>query len=353
MKGKKVLITILVFAVIMFTIFMVIVMSEEESRLQARQPVTLIETTPVIQRTVTETLEAVGTAKAYESVTISANVTEYISQLHFEDGDRVQKGDILVELETAEEMAQLQEAEARLMEARLQFKRIQNLVKRDFSSQAELDTLKANADSAKAQLERIKTTIADRSITAPFDGILGFRKVSEGALLEPGDQIVTLDMIQPLRIDFSVPEKYLNQIRVGQAFKARSIAYAEDIITGKIATVDSRIDEQTRSVIVRGQMDNQQLKLKPGMLLKISLPIASRQVLTIPEEALLAQGNKRYIFIVPRGGNIAERHEVKIISREGPLINIDSEIDPDALVVTRGAFKLQDGQKVKIKNVAQ
>lgn len=310
----------------------------------------VVDVRPIIKRTVPKTLEATGTARAYESVTISANVTEYVKTLHFEDGEEVKKGRLLVELNAAEEQALLAEAQARLHEADLHYERLKKLLKQNFSAQSEYDAQKANLESAKAKLDQIQTMIDERNIKAPFDGILGFRQVSEGALVEPGDQIVTLDMIQPIRIDFTVSEQYLSQIQVGELFKATSVAFPGEVFEGKIATILVRIDEQTRAASIRGLIPNEHLKLKPGMLLNVTLTLASEDVMTIPEEALLAEEDQRYVFVLQPGETKVKRHPVVLVGRRGGLVDIKNGLDPKSMVVTQGAFKLKDGQEVMVQH---
>ncbi|KTD33874.1 efflux RND transporter periplasmic adaptor subunit [Legionella israelensis] len=311
----------------------------------------VVHAVPVKTRTVENFIEAIGTTRAFESVTITVNVTEYIKQLFFEDGDIVKKGDVLVELETSEEKAQMMEAQARLEEARVQFERFGKLSKRDFLSKSEHDAQKATLDSAAARVEQIKSMMADRTLKAPFDGLLGFRRVSKGTLVEPGDEIVTLDKIQPLKIDFSLPERYLANLHKGQGFTARSIAYKGKLFTGTISTINPRIDEQARAVLLRGLLNNEQLLLKPGMLLHIKLPLGHEKVLTVPEEALLAQGMERYIFIVDKNDNKARKINVKLLKRHERWLDIEAQVPTDSWIITDGAFKLREGQLVDVKYV--
>lgn len=312
--------------------------------------VTVVDVQPMITQTVPKTLEAIGTARAYESVTISANVTEYVEALHFEDGDQVKKGALLVELNTAEERARLAEAQARLHEANLHYERLKNLLKQNFSAQSEYDAQKAKLEAAKAKLDQINTMIHERKINAPFDGILGFRQLSEGALVQPGDPIVTLDMIQPIRVDFTVAEQYVNQIQVGKLFQATSVAFPGTVFEGKITTILVRVDEQTRSASVRGLIPNEPLKLTPGMLLNITLTLASESVTTIPEEALLAEDGQRYVFTLHPGQTRVKRQPVVLISRREGVVDVKNGLDPRAMIVTQGAFKLQDGQEVIVRH---
>jgi membrane fusion protein, multidrug efflux system len=294
-------------------------------------------------------IEAVGSTKAFESVTLSANVTEYVRKLYFNDGDFVKKGDILVELENEEEKAQIVNAKARLVEAQSHYKRTLKLLKGNYSAQSEHDTREANLKSAQAQLTQMHAKLKDKTIRAPFSGVLGFRLISEGTLLEPGDKIVTLDMIQPLKVDFTLAERYLSQLYKGQHFISFSVAYPDKTFKGKIATIRSRIDEQTRTVMVRGILDNKSKQLKPGMLLKIHIPLPALNVLVIPEHALVSRGKERFVFIVKN--NKAKKIAITILQRKNDKLFVSAKVNEGDLLVIDGGFKLKDGMNVKYKNV--
>lgn len=344
-------IVLLAFIVAGVTYYLTTVRNDTQQ--QTARPPSPVEVTPPVKRMIAEKLEAIGNARPYESVTLSANVTEYIKRLHFEDGDQVKKGDLLVELETAEEKAQLAEAKARLLEANQHYARIKNLLKKDFSAQSEYDMQKANVESAKAQVLQIEAIIADRNITAPFDGVLGFRLVSEGTLIESGDNIATLDMIAPLRIDFTVPEHYLQKLYEGQPFSANTVAYPSKTFNGKVQTINARIDEASRAVTLRGVISNKRLLLKPGMLLHIVLKLSEQEAWVLPEQALQAKEDKRYVYVVPKGETKAKRVDITLIRRDGPEILVKAPLKKTDRVIIKGGFKLQDHQEVLIQNVAQ
>lgn len=329
----------------------VYLMGRAQDKGDRQPPPVAVHAVPVKTKLVENFIEAVGTTRAFESVTITANVTEHVSELFFEDGNIVHKGDVLVELETSEERAQLIEAEARVHEAQLQLERTDKLSRRDFLSKSEHDAQVAALESARARLEQVKSLIEKRTLRAPFDGLLGFRRISKGTLVEPGDEIVTLDKIQPLKIDFSLPEQYLAKVSKGQVFTAQSIAYTDQVFKGEVSTVHPRIAEETRAVLLRGLLGNEQLLLKPGMLMQLKLPMGEETVLSIPEEALLAQGMQRYIFILDQEKK-ARKIVVKLLNRREHLVDIQAEIPADSWVITDGAFKLSDGQSVDVQHVA-
>lgn len=350
--NKKVIftLTIIFLLIILATAWWLKPNSSRPGSRQQSQPV-VVEVTPASQKVVMNTIEAIGTAKAFESVTISANVTEYVRKLHFNDGDNVEEGDLLVEMATQEEKSRLDEAKAKLLQAQQQYDRIKDLLKKSFSAKSEYDSQKAALDSAKAQVAQINSQLADRSIKAPFGGVLGFRQISVGTLLEPGDAVVTLDMIQPLKIDFTIPEKLLAKVKPGQPFKVFSIAYPDEIFKGKIETINPRLDAASRSISIRGIIENKTLKLKPGMLLKVKLPLGKKRYITVPEESLLAQDKQRYIFVVIDGH--AKKRDVKVVKRRGDLVDVTGDLTTGEAVVSKGAFKLKDGQEVRINHAHQ
>lgn len=340
------------FIAISLAIVWVFVTGDQQSRQAPPRPeqAIAVSVAKIQSKDVERVIEAIGSVKAYESVTISANVTEYVKELFFNDGDYVEKEAPLVELISDEELAQHGSAKARLIEAQANFDRIAKLLRRHHASKAEHDNTYANLQSAKAKLDEIKAKLNDRTIRAPFAGVLGFRLVSEGSLLEPGDKIVTLDMIVPIKVDFTLAERYMGHVSQGLPFKAHSIAYPDHTFKGKITAIASRVDEQTRSVTVRGKIANKDKKLKPGMLLKIFIPQQARRVLLIPESALLARGNERFIFIIEN--NRAKKIPVKVVERVGDTVHIDAEIAKNTEVVVDGGFKLFENTKVKIKHVS-
>ncbi len=312
---------------------------------------TVVDAVKVKQHKVQEKVEAIASAKAIESVMISPSVTEYVKTIYFKQGKRVKKGDLLVLLDSAEEEARLQEAEAMVVEAELQYQRLKGLLKDKYTAQSEFDKQYSLVKIAKARVQRIKSMIKDRMLRAPFDGRLGIKKVSEGALLKPGEAIVTLDKIQPIEVNFSIPERYYASLKVGLPFSATISAYPHKIFHGKIATLDTRFDETIRSIAVRGLVDNKAHLIHPGMLLKISLPISEQQLLVIPEDALLAEGEDRYVFVIDKATNKVHRKSISIISRRGPWLDVKADIAAGSLIVTNGGFKLKDGQQVKINHV--
>lgn len=290
-------------------------------------------------------IEALGTTRANESLTITAKVTETVARVNFSDGDVAEAGQVLVDLTGRAEVAQLEEARAALKEAQQQLDRQQGLVTAGTIARSQLDTQIAARDSARARMDAIRARLADRVITAPFDGVLGFRQVSPGTLVTPGTAIATLDDISVIKLDFSVPETFLGSLAAGQQIKARSAAWPEQDFSGVVTTVDSRIDPVTRSVQVRAEIPNPEGLLRPGMLMTVQLFRPERQALAIPELALLQVGSTAFVYRVDDEGTV-EQVDVTIGARRRGEVEIVSGLQAGDRIIVEGTVKVRPGARV-------
>jgi membrane fusion protein (multidrug efflux system) len=295
-------------------------------------------------------VEALGTLKANESVTVTANVTETVSAIHFEDGQRVEEGQILVEMTNAEEHALLEEALARVSEAERQYDRVAALVSQRSASESLLDERRRDLDTARAVLVAIESRLADRLVKAPFDGVLGLRNISPGALVEPGDMIATLDDDGTMKLDFAVPAVFLPHLQPGLAIVARARAFGDRRFEGEIRSVDSRVDPVTRSIRVRALIPNPDRTLKPGLLMQVELLRNPRDALVVPESALLHQGRDHYVMRIAEG-DVAERRQVRIGARRPGEVEIVDGLAAGDLVITHGNDKVRPGQPVRVTAV--
>ncbi|MCB1877276.1 MAG: efflux RND transporter periplasmic adaptor subunit [Chromatiales bacterium] len=293
-------------------------------------------------------VEALGTLKANESVTLTANVTETVSAIRFDDGQRVKKGQVLVEMTNAEEQALLAEARARLAEAQRQYDRVKALEAQRSVSQSLVDERKRDLDTGRANLVAIESRLADRLIKAPFAGLLGLRNISPGALVEPGDLITTLDDDTVMKLDFAVPSLFLPDLKPGLAIHAKARAYGERTFDGEIRSIDSRVDPVTRSILVRALIPNPDLSLKPGVLMQVELLRNPRDGLVVPEEALLQQGRQHFVIRVGEG-EVAEKRQVKIGMRRPGMVEIVSGLALGDRVVIEGNDKVRPSQKLKVR----
>ncbi|MCH2171348.1 efflux RND transporter periplasmic adaptor subunit [Myxococcota bacterium] len=308
---------------------------------------TPVVVTPVGVANFSDQIEAIGTTRAQESVVITADVVERVQRVTFEDGELVDQGQVLAELTSKEESAQLAEAWANYSEALRQHQRAADLHARGSESRSRLDERVAARDTAHARLEELQARLSDHLIRAPFRGVLGLRAVSPGALLKPGDVITTLDDIDTIKLDFTVPESFLPVVVPGLTVEAQSIAYPNRKFHGVVRAVDSRIDPITRSLIIRAEIPNPDHALRPGMLLTVVLETHPRKSLAVPEQALVPRGEHQYVHTLDDDG-AAHRLEVTIGSRRPGLVEIRSGLTGTEIVISEGADLLHPGSRAKV-----
>lgn len=291
-------------------------------------------------------IEAIGTVLADESTSIMPNVTETVTALHFDDGQHVKKGDLLATLSDAEEQAQLASAKSSLAEEEREITRLTGLVKDGAAPEAKLQERQTMAEVARQKIREADAKLADRRIVAPFDGVLGLRRISVGALVSPTTVIATLDKIDVVKIDFSVPETALPHLKMGTEINAHAAGAREKAYTGKLSQIDSRIDPVTRSVSARAEVPNSGHELKPGMLVNVRLAMEPRLSLSIPERSLVPVGSRAFVFMIE--GGKAKRTEVKIGRRKPGYVEIISGVSNGQTVIADGLVGLQDGMAVKV-----
>jgi membrane fusion protein (multidrug efflux system) len=311
------------------------------------RPPPLVKAEPASTMRFVDQVEAVGTANANEQVTLSANVTERIERLYFDDGGFVRAGQVVAVMAQGEEQAALSEAQARAREAGQQLARIETLRERGFATKSNLDQQVAASAQARAQAAQARATISDRNLRAPFSGWVSLRNISAGAVVNAGAEIATISDLSSIKLDFPVPETLLPVLKPGLTIEARSAAYPDQPFRGRIATVDPVIDPNTRAVTVRARLPNPDLKLKPGMLLTVNIETAPRLGLAVPELAVVGEGDSRYVYIVGPDG-VAKRVQVKTGLRQEGRIEIVEGLQPGQRIVTEGVVKLADGMKVRV-----
>jgi membrane fusion protein (multidrug efflux system) len=309
-------------------------------------PPTLVEIWEAQPQTISQRLEAVGTLVGNESVVITAKVTAQVQQVLFEDGQPAQRGQVLVELDDTELHALREEAVANLTDARLQLQRFERLGE-DISTAAQIDLAQANVSANEARVAAIEARIADHRIRAPFDGVLGFRQVSTGALVTPGTVITELDDVSRLKLDFNVPETQLASLAVGNPIEASSSAWPGVQFTGDVVSLGNRVDPVTRTVPVRALIDNRSGRLRPGMLLNVSLQTAERTVLLAPESALIQTGNRSMLYLIDAEGK-AQLRPVLIGKRMAGGVIIESGLAAGEQVVVTGHINLRPGSKTRV-----
>ena len=313
---------------------------------QKHQRVVSVKTTPVTKAQYRDTIEAIATTRANEQVFITTKYSDLVDEIFFQDGDIVKKGDILVRLNNREEAAKVKELQANLAESVAQLNRIKGLYKKKATSKALVDQQDAKTKAISAQLLSAKIKLNDFSIKAPFSGILGFREISQGALVNVGDVITSLDDLSEVKVDFTIAERFLTTVAVGQTIEASSIAYKDTIFIGTISSVDSRVDSKTRTLKVRAKIPNPELKLRAGMLLNVKIIRDIEQILQLPESAIIPIDNDHFVFIVKEGK--AQRKKISIGRRKQGIVEVVSGLQVSDEVVIEGALKLRDGSQVKV-----
>ncbi len=308
-------------------------------------------TVAVVQpRTFEDTIEVLGVAKGRQSVTLTAATTQLVDRVRFVDGQRVARGAILVELRDTEQDAGIAQAEARLVQAQRAYDRYKSLGEKGFASKAAIDQYEALWRSAQADVSAAKARQSDRMIRAPFSGVVGLSDVAPGALVNPGAPIVTLDDVSAIRVDFQTPERYLGQIRQGQTLLATADAYPGVTITGRIAQLDTRVDERTRAITARAEFPNADGRLKPGMLMRVGISRGQRVSPSAPESAVAVQGDAAYVYVVRQMGprTMVEQRPILTGSRQNGFVEIREGLKPGDRIVADGLNKIQPGQPVRV-----
>ncbi|RUO76832.1 efflux RND transporter periplasmic adaptor subunit [Pseudidiomarina taiwanensis] len=293
-------------------------------------------------------IEALGTAKANESIVVTAQAQDVVTAIHFDDGDTVAANQLLLELDTREERARVEELEFRLEEAQRQAQRLRNLRSQNAASQQQLEAQEVVVKETLASLEVAQTQLAEKQIRAPFAGQLGIRDVSVGSLVSPGQQITTLDDLNPIKLDFNVPELQFASLQVGQQISATSGAYPGEVFTGMIRSIDSRIDPATRSILVRATINNDDQRIRPGMLLKVTLLRSVEQTMILPEQAIVPIEDRHYVYRV-KADNTVEQVQVVTGRRKPGLVEIISGIEVGDTIVTDGIVRMRDGIAVNVR----
>lgn len=297
---------------------------------------------------VRDEVEALGTSKAYESVTITPKVSDVVTSIRFDDGQIVKQGQLLAKLQDAEQQARVELARIKVRENTREFDRISSLVTSKTVAETERDRLQTLIESARAEVEQAQAALRDRQITAPFNGRLGLRQVSVGSLVTPGVVITTLDDISVIKLDFSVPERFIQDLLPGKIVEASAVAYPDKLFRGKVVSIDSRVNPTTRAVVVRAEIPNPDGQLLPGMLMKVKLIKQNREALLLPESAIIPIQNRHYIYLANSEGVVEER-QVTIGLRSRGWVEILEGVELGEQVIIRGILKVRPGDKVKVE----
>ncbi len=307
------------------------------------------------------TLNAIGSVVAVQGVTVSADLPGIVNKIDFESGQTVRQGDVLVELDTKEEKAQLAAADAERDLARVNFQRLQGLVKDGVITQAEFDKAEADQRATEAKVKEIRATIERKTIRAPFSGTLGIRQVNLGQYLSAGSPVVPLQSIHPIYVNFGVPQEMARQAHVGSKVMVHADELAGVEFAGRVTAVDSLLDEKTRNVQVQATLPNPAGKLRPGMFVKVDLATgAARSVLSLPASAISYAPYGDSVFVISEMKDAkgqtykgVKQQFVKVATTRGDQVAIVEGLKAGDEVVSSGTFKLRNGATVQVNNTVQ
>jgi membrane fusion protein (multidrug efflux system) len=307
------------------------------------------------------TMTIIGTMEAVQGVTVSADLPGAVSRIAFDSGKSVHAGDVLVELDTRQERAQLASLEAQRDLARVSYDRAQQLVDEGVISRVEYDQATSQRKATEANVAEIRATIERKTIRAPFSGILGIRQVNLGQYLSAGQAIVPLQALNPIYVNFGVPQQVVSQSLVGRPLHVTKEDLPSAAFSGRITAVDSVVNEATRNIQIQATLPNPEGKLRPGMFVQVDLPLgASRNVIALPASAINYAPYGDSVFVItdlkdPSGKTYrgVKQEFVKVEGSHGDQVAVISGVNPGDEIVTSGVFKLRNGAAVQVNNKVQ
>jgi membrane fusion protein, multidrug efflux system len=324
-------------------------------------PPTAVTTTVAEKSQWQPTLESIGTVTAINGVTISTDLAGIVSKIAFESGSKVKAGDLLVQLNTDQERAQLASAEAQQDWTQVTLTRNQDLLAKRTVSQSDYDSAAAQFRQAKAAVEQYKAIIARKTLRAPFDGVVGIRQVNLGQYLNTGDSVVTLQSFDPIYVNFSLPQQDLSKLTEGQSVELNLDAYGDKVFSGKITAINSLVDQNSRNVQIQATLPNAETQLRPGMYarVKVLLP-ETQEVIAVPSSAIHYAPYGDSVFVVTEmkseDGKTykgVKEQFVKLGQSKGDLTAIVSGVKPGDELVTSGVFRLKSGAPIIVNNQAK
>lgn len=305
-----------------------------------------VELAPAGLRLLARTVEAVGTTRARQSVAIVPQADGRVTQIAITPGAEVEKGTVLARLDDVIQRADLAEAKARVTEQSQALERARQLRGSNAISQATLEDTIARLAEARAQLDRARQRLADRTVTAPFAGVVGLAEIDPGARVGAGDVLTRLDDLGEVIVEFALPETLFAEVHEGLRVTAASAAFPGRAFAGRIAAVDTRIDPVSRAFRARAVIPNPDRALPAGMFMSLTLILSEAEKLTVPEEAILYQAAETYVFTVEDGS--AWRVPVETGQRKGGVVVIEAGLEPGTPVIVRGLQRVRDGQPVRV-----
>lgn len=298
-----------------------------------------------------ERIEAVGGLTAIQDTAIASEVSGKVVGIAFASGAPVKAGDVLVRLDDGDDRALLKSLKAELELARLENKRVELLRGSPAFSQSQLDRTQTQMASLKARVERQEVLVRKKTVRAPFDGVLGIRKVSLGTIVAPGEPIVHLQSVAPIYVDFTVPERHRGQLNPGQHLELEVAAWPGEVFEGVLTVVSPKVDARSRTLELRGRLDNADRRLQPGMFATVHLILGEAQpVLTLPRTAISFYAYGESVFVIDDAGErlTVHRQAVQVGRTRGGRVEILSGLEVGQQIVHTGHLKLRDGQAIVI-----
>ena len=312
-----------------------------------QMPPTIVETTRVAVPPLQTSLESVGTLRADESVVVRPEVAGRLERIHFKEGQRVNAGDLLFSLDGSLARSDLNEAEANLQNSKQAFERAQELIAKNLISKSDFDNRRAEFGVDEARVASARARLAKVSVRAPFGGVTGLREISVGEYVTAGQALVSLVRLDPMEVDFNLPENQLAYIAVGQSVVVSLDAFAGEEFSGKVLVIDPMIDQVSRTARLRASIANPQRKLRPGLFARVSLGVSiSDESLMIPEQAIWPMGDQNFVYRVEEG--VAKLIPVSLGQRLPGRVQVTSGLSAGDEIVTAGQLKIQDGAKVQV-----
>ena len=311
----------------------------------------VVEATRVQVAQLPQALTAVGSLRSDETVIVRPEVAGRVAQILFREGERVARGQPLVKLDDSIQQADLAKARANLTLAKTKFDRSADLMTKGFVSSQAKEESENSFKVAAAEAELMEARISKTTIRAPFAGTIGLRQVSVGDYVKEGQDLVNLESLDPLKVDFRVPETALTRLRDGQTLQITLDAIPDSAYDGRVVAINPLIDANGRSVVIRAQVPNKDGRLRPGMFARVRLfTSGTQETLLVPEESLFPVGDDKYVYKVVDGK--ATRQKVEIGARREGRVEVLDGLAPDDLVVTAGVIKLREGVPVQVANEA-
>ena len=312
----------------------------------------VVTTAEVTEQPVMADIELMGTLTAKQQVAIAPQVSARVTQVHFVSGQQVKQGELLLSLDDRAAQAQVREAQAALMDAQRIFKNYSALFQRKAVTQTELEGQKAAVAMSEAKLAAARVQASYFTLHAPFSGVMGLSDVAPGALLAANEPVAELFDVSQLKLDVSLPEKYITAVKVGETLTAFSDAFGEHVFRATVAVLAPSVNSDTLNATARLLFDNalaenKDAVLAPGMLMRVSLPLDRRAQLTIPVQSLLYAGQQRYVYVVDADNKVSRR-DVTIGRNMGEQVTIVAGLQAGERVISAGAVKVREGSEVEV-----